>query len=216
MKFMKLGSKPDVFQAEGNSVRYVSSELSTDVIITVGEVKFYLHKKSLAIQILLSPVSFLLSQSVPEMARPIHDGLYRAIDIYLKVRAAAGAQGLNNHPREDSNSLTNTEEDWEKTLPDEGKSLRKHMSQLKVTVGNVPKQGKLTKKGSKNRESGVQMLRSKSRRIFDKLWVVSKGHGNAESRSSETSGSSPSPTSMIPGEPKSSGLSLRNGRHSIS
>ncbi|XP_057510290.1 BTB/POZ domain-containing protein NPY1-like [Actinidia eriantha] len=207
----------------------------------------------------------LLSQSVPEMARPIHDGLYRAIDIYLKehpnltkaerkkisgmmdvkkltmdasmhaaqnerlplrvvvqvlyfeqVRAAAGAQGLNNHSREDSNSLTNTEEDWEKTLPDEGKSLRKHTSQLKVTVGNVPKLGKLTKKGSKNRESGVQMLRSKSRRIFDKLWVVSKGHGNAENRSSETSGSSPSPTSMIPGEPKSSGSSLRNGRHSIS
>ncbi|PQQ21021.1 BTB/POZ domain-containing protein NPY1 [Prunus yedoensis var. nudiflora] len=44
MKFMKLGSKPDAFQADGKSIRYVSSELATDVIINVGEVKFYLHK----------------------------------------------------------------------------------------------------------------------------------------------------------------------------
>ncbi|KAI0518736.1 hypothetical protein KFK09_006172 [Dendrobium nobile] len=44
MKFMKLGSKPDLFQSEGNNVRFVSSELATDVIIIVDEVKFYLHK----------------------------------------------------------------------------------------------------------------------------------------------------------------------------
>ena len=35
----------------------------------------------------LSLSSFVaLSQSIPEFARPNHDGLYRAIDIYLKVR----------------------------------------------------------------------------------------------------------------------------------
>lgn len=28
---------------------------------------------------------FDLSQMIPELARPIHDGLYKAIDIYLKV-----------------------------------------------------------------------------------------------------------------------------------
>ncbi|KAJ6383073.1 hypothetical protein OIU77_031488 [Salix suchowensis] len=44
MKFMKLGSKPDAFQARGKSVRYVASELETDVTINVGEVKFNLHK----------------------------------------------------------------------------------------------------------------------------------------------------------------------------
>ncbi|KAK9165966.1 hypothetical protein Scep_001157 [Stephania cephalantha] len=44
MKFMKLGSKPDSFQTDGNNVRYVASELATDIIVTVGDVKFYLHK----------------------------------------------------------------------------------------------------------------------------------------------------------------------------
>ncbi|KAF8019937.1 hypothetical protein BT93_G0583 [Corymbia citriodora subsp. variegata] len=44
MKFMKLGSKPDTFQNEGDNVRYVSSELATDITVSVGSVKFYLHK----------------------------------------------------------------------------------------------------------------------------------------------------------------------------
>ncbi|XP_010272334.1 PREDICTED: BTB/POZ domain-containing protein NPY2-like [Nelumbo nucifera] len=44
MKFMKLGSKPDSFQTEGNNVRYVATELATDIIVNVGDVKFYLHK----------------------------------------------------------------------------------------------------------------------------------------------------------------------------
>ncbi|PAN21585.1 hypothetical protein PAHAL_3G478400 [Panicum hallii] len=44
MKYMKLGSKPDVFQTDGNSIRFVTTELATDIVITVGDVKFYLHK----------------------------------------------------------------------------------------------------------------------------------------------------------------------------
>ncbi|KAJ1690177.1 hypothetical protein LUZ63_014332 [Rhynchospora breviuscula] len=44
MKYMKLGSKPDVFQNDGNNTRFVATELATDIIITVGEVKFFLHK----------------------------------------------------------------------------------------------------------------------------------------------------------------------------
>ncbi|XP_051137664.1 BTB/POZ domain-containing protein NPY2 [Andrographis paniculata] len=45
MKFMKLGSKPDSFQADGNTnIRYVASELATDVVVHIGDVKFYLHK----------------------------------------------------------------------------------------------------------------------------------------------------------------------------
>ncbi|KAK4733506.1 hypothetical protein R3W88_007767 [Solanum pinnatisectum] len=44
MKYMKLGSKPDQFQTEGDSIRYVAAELATDMVINVGDVKFYLHK----------------------------------------------------------------------------------------------------------------------------------------------------------------------------
>lgn len=44
MKFMKLGSKPDSFQTDGNNVRYVATELATDITVNVGDVKFYLHK----------------------------------------------------------------------------------------------------------------------------------------------------------------------------
>ncbi|KAG5245751.1 phototropic-responsive NPH3 family protein [Salix suchowensis] len=44
MKFMKLGSKPDSFQADGDNIRYVATELATDVVVNVGDVKFYLHK----------------------------------------------------------------------------------------------------------------------------------------------------------------------------
>ncbi|KAK4262391.1 hypothetical protein QN277_027957 [Acacia crassicarpa] len=44
MKFMKLGSKPDSFQTDGDNIRYVANELATDIVINVGNVKFYLHK----------------------------------------------------------------------------------------------------------------------------------------------------------------------------
>ncbi|KAG5028938.1 hypothetical protein AAZX31_05G097100 [Glycine max] len=44
MKFMKLGSKPDSFQSEGDNIRYVAAELATDIVINVGNVKFHLHK----------------------------------------------------------------------------------------------------------------------------------------------------------------------------
>ncbi|XP_051184269.1 phototropic-responsive NPH3 family protein NPY4 [Lolium perenne] len=43
MKYMKLGAKPDALQTEGN-IRCVATELATDILITVGDVKFYLHK----------------------------------------------------------------------------------------------------------------------------------------------------------------------------
>ncbi|KAI9088905.1 hypothetical protein K1719_029184 [Acacia pycnantha] len=44
MKFMKLGSKPDSFQTDGDNIRYVATELTSDIVINVGNVKFYLHK----------------------------------------------------------------------------------------------------------------------------------------------------------------------------
>ncbi|XP_030482883.2 BTB/POZ domain-containing protein NPY1 [Cannabis sativa] len=192
-----------------------------------------------------------LSKSIPESARPIHDGLYKAIDTYLKehhsltksdkkkicglmdvkklttnasmhaaqnerlplrvvvqvlffeqVRASAAAAqpAVNNHPRDASPSATNTdEEECEKP----------------AVAAQKCKNGKLAKKSSKNSRSGLQLLPSRSRRIFDKLWAVGKG-GHVENRSSETSASSQSPTSLVPGDAKSSGSSSRQRRHSIS
>ncbi|XP_020550548.1 BTB/POZ domain-containing protein NPY1 isoform X2 [Sesamum indicum] len=205
-----------------------------------------------------------LSRSIPESARPIHDGLYGAIDIYLKehknltkserkslcglmdvkkltteasmhaaqneqlplrvvvqvlffeqVRSAAGAHALNNsHNAMDP--PRNTQENWGKSAPENRKSLRKQMDEMKVKDEELLKNGKLAKRGSKNRASGAQLLPSRSRRIFDKLWIVGKGLANGENKSSETSASSQSPTSMIQGETKSSGSSSRQRRHSIS
>uniref|UniRef100_A0A5B6ZLZ0 Putative BTB/POZ domain-containing protein NPY4 n=1 Tax=Davidia involucrata TaxID=16924 RepID=A0A5B6ZLZ0_DAVIN len=44
MKFMKLGSKPDSFQTDGDNIRYVATELATDIVVNIGDVKYYLHK----------------------------------------------------------------------------------------------------------------------------------------------------------------------------
>ncbi|CAN8229756.1 unnamed protein product [Cochlearia groenlandica] len=45
MKFMKLGSKPDTFESDGNKfVKYAVSDLDSDVTIIVGKVTFNLHK----------------------------------------------------------------------------------------------------------------------------------------------------------------------------
>lgn len=134
---------------------------------------------------------------------------------FEQVRAAAGVQALNNNnARDASNSTTNTDEEWEKAAGDDSKSLKKQMSLMKLKDDEPHKNGKLMKKNCKNIKSGVRLMPSRSRRIFDKLWVVGKGNGG--NRSSETSGSSQSPTSMVPGDTKSSGSSSRHRRHSIS
>ncbi|XP_078443055.1 phototropic-responsive NPH3 family protein NPY4-like [Wolffia australiana] len=44
MKFMKLGSKSDLFKDKPNSTRYVDCELRQDLVVNVGDVRFYLHK----------------------------------------------------------------------------------------------------------------------------------------------------------------------------
>ncbi|XP_015884048.3 BTB/POZ domain-containing protein NPY1 isoform X1 [Ziziphus jujuba] len=205
-----------------------------------------------------------LSTSIPDSARPIHDGLYKAIDIYLKehpslskadrkkvcslmdvkkltmdasmhaaqnerlplrvvvqvlffeqVRTSASARSVKDHPRDTSRSTTNTDEECEKPAAENCKSLKNQMmSQMKLNE-EFPTNGKLTKRNNKSSRSGVQLLPSRSRRIFDKLWAVGKG-GHGENKSSETSGSSQSPTSMAPGDTKSSGSSSRQRRHSIS
>ncbi|KAL0016532.1 hypothetical protein SO802_003601 [Lithocarpus litseifolius] len=204
-----------------------------------------------------------LSHTIPQSARLIHDGLYKAIDIYLKehpnltkverkkmcglmdvkklsmdasmhaaqnerlplrvvvqvlffeqVRASANVRSINNNPRDASHSTTNTDEESDRTAAESCRTLKKQMSQMRIKEEEFRKNGKLAKKNSKNGRSGIQLLPSRSRRIFDKLWVVGKGHG--DNKSSESSGSSQSPTSMAPGDTKSSGSSSRHRRHSIS
>ncbi|KAL2897634.1 BTB/POZ domain-containing protein NPY1 [Bienertia sinuspersici] len=216
----------------------------------------------------LTPSSFIeLSRSIPESARPIHDGLYRAVDMYLKghpdmskaekkqmcglmdvkkltmdasmhaaqnerlplrlvvqvlyfeqIRSANTTQTLNRTSNNTSSSTPNEEEEWDQRTLQSCKSVRKQMEKVKIEEnGELQSNAKLTvhKNSSKNSRSGAQLLPSRSRRIFDKLWGI--GKGNVESKSSETSGSSQSPTtSIVPGDTKSSGSSSRNRRHSIS
>ncbi|KMT16927.1 hypothetical protein BVRB_2g043970 [Beta vulgaris subsp. vulgaris] len=214
------------------------------------------------------PSSFIeLSRLIPESARPIHDGLYRAVDMYLKdhpdltkaekkqicglmdvkkftmdasmhaaqnerlplrlvvqvlyfeqMRSASTTQTLNRTSNNTSSSTPNEEEEWDQRTLESCKSLRKQIDKVKIQDNEeVQKNGKIMakKNNSKNSRSGAQLLPSRSRRIFDKLWGLGKGNG--ESKSSETSGSSQSPTtSIVPGDTKSSGSSSRHRRHSIS
>lgn len=68
---MKLGSKTDLFQTQGsNNVRYVATELASDVVINVGDMKFYLHKfpllsKSSRLQKLVSTANDIDIHDIP-------------------------------------------------------------------------------------------------------------------------------------------------------
>lgn len=135
---------------------------------------------------------------------------------FEQVRTSASARPGNHHPQDAPRSTTTTdEEECEKPAAENCKTLKNQMSQMKLNE-EFPSNGKLGKKKKKGSRSGVQLLPSRSRRIFDKLWAVGSKAGNGENRSSETSGSSQSPTSMVPGDIKSSGSSSRQRRHSIS
>ncbi|WOL01664.1 BTB/POZ domain-containing protein NPY4 [Canna indica] len=70
MKFMKLGSKPDSFQSKGPNIRFVQSELATDIIINVGEVIFHLHKFPLLSK--CSRIQNLVSTTMDDILDEIH------------------------------------------------------------------------------------------------------------------------------------------------
>lgn len=128
---------------------------------------------------------------------------------FEQVRAAASTRAFAS-PR----SLLNGDAEYEKTLGGSCHSLIRQTSRMKIKDDEFRRSVRLSKKSSKNSRSGMQLLPSRSRRIFDKLWNVGKGQG--ENKSSETSGGSNSPTSVVLGDTKSSGSSLRHQRHSIS
>ncbi|XP_021758047.1 BTB/POZ domain-containing protein NPY1-like [Chenopodium quinoa] len=245
------------------------SELALDrgsLLNVGGLVDAYLAE--IASDLCLAPSSFIeLARLIPESARPIHDGLYRAIDMYLKehpdltkaekkqicglmdvkkftmdasthaaqndrlplrvvvqvlyfeqMRSASTTQSLNRTSNITSSSTPNEDEDWDQRTLESCKSLRKQIDKVKIEDNEeLQRNGKMMakKNSSKNSRSGAQLVPSRSRRIFDKLWGMGKGNG--ESKSSETSGSSQSPTtSLVPGDTKSSGSSSRHRRHSVS
>ncbi|KAK8602611.1 hypothetical protein V6N13_057758 [Hibiscus sabdariffa] len=210
----------DLYVAK-NEARCTEFVLAHGSLLSVGKlIDEYLEE--IASDPNLSLANFVeLSRSIPEFARPVHDGLYKAIDMYLKEHPS-----LTKAERKDLCGLMDvkklTLDASMHAAQNERLPLRvvvqvlffEQMSQVKINKDESQKTSKLAKNNSKNSKSGVQLLPSRSRRIFDKLWGFGKGH--IENGSSETSKSSQSPTSMIPGDTKSSGSSSRNRRHSIS
>ncbi|GKB03773.1 BTB/POZ domain-containing protein NPY3-like protein [Tanacetum coccineum] len=121
MKFMKLGSKPDLFQSSGENTRYVAAELATDIVVNVCNIKFYLHKfpllsKSARLQKL---VSSLIDESGNEIE--IHDipggpgafeicakfcyGMTVTLNAYNVAAARCAAEYLEMHENVDKGNL---------------------------------------------------------------------------------------------------------------
>ncbi|XP_060963092.1 BTB/POZ domain-containing protein NPY2 [Cannabis sativa] len=113
MKFMKLGSKPDSFQNEGKNVRYVPSELATDITVIVGDVKFNLHKfpllsKSVYLQKLVATASDESTEGVDisdipggaeafEICAKFCYGMTVTLNPHNVVAARCGAEYLGMH-----------------------------------------------------------------------------------------------------------------------
>uniref|UniRef100_A0A1D1YAW7 BTB/POZ domain-containing protein NPY1 n=2 Tax=Anthurium amnicola TaxID=1678845 RepID=A0A1D1YAW7_9ARAE len=205
-----------------------------------------------------------LAGSIPVAARPVHDGLYAAIDIYLmghpgltkaekkrlcslmdvkklstdacvhaaqnerlplrvvvqvlffeQVRTAAGGMVVSSNGDLHCGTRSAAKiEDWERPAPEDYSSTKKQSKSADMAENECSKTEKKTSNSCKNRGNGF-MLPSRSRRIFDRLWVGKVKVDN--NRSSETSGSSQSPPpSQNPRETKSSSLTPRQRRYSVS
>ncbi|XP_048337527.1 BTB/POZ domain-containing protein NPY2 [Ziziphus jujuba] len=122
MKFMKLGSKPDAFQTDENNVRYVASELASDITVIVGDVKFYLHKfpllsKSSHLQKLVATSNEENSDevyisSIPgghaafEICAKFCYGMIVTLNAYNVVAARCAAEFLGMHETVEKGNLT--------------------------------------------------------------------------------------------------------------
>ncbi|KAG5035134.1 hypothetical protein JHK87_010044 [Glycine soja] len=70
-------------------------------------------------------------------------------------------------------SPMNRDEGYETTTGDSCQAtLKNHISHLRIKDEELHKNGKLSKKNSKNNKTDIQLLPLRSRRIFDKLWSV--------------------------------------------
>lgn len=121
MKFMKLGSKPDSFQTEGNNIRYVATELATDIVFNVGDVKFYLHKfpllsKSARLQKLVAATNDdnsdeMLIQDIPggpaafEICAKFCYGMTVTLNAYNVVAARCAAEYLEMYETVEKGNL---------------------------------------------------------------------------------------------------------------
>ncbi|KAK1410320.1 hypothetical protein QVD17_36855 [Tagetes erecta] len=121
MKFMKLGSKPDLFQSSDDNTRYVAAELATDIVVNVGSYKFYLHKfpllsKSARLQ---SMLAFSSDENASEL--DLHDipggpsafeicakfcyGMTVTLNAYNVVSARCAAEYLEMHESVEKGNL---------------------------------------------------------------------------------------------------------------
>lgn len=120
MKFMKLGSKPDSFQADGDNIRYVATELATDIVINIGGVKFSLHKfpllsKSEHLQKLVASTSDdgdeILIQEIPggpaafEICAKFCYGMTVTLNAYNVVAARCAAEYLEMYESVEKGNL---------------------------------------------------------------------------------------------------------------
>ncbi|KAI5588856.1 hypothetical protein BDE02_05G124100 [Populus trichocarpa] len=120
MKFMKLGSKPDSFQADGDNIRYVATELATDIVIDIGGVKFSLHKfpllsKSEHLQKLVASTSDdgdeILIQEIPggpaafEICAKFCYGMTVTLNAYNVVAARCAAEYLEMYESVEKGNL---------------------------------------------------------------------------------------------------------------
>ncbi|XP_042389176.1 BTB/POZ domain-containing protein NPY4-like isoform X1 [Zingiber officinale] len=121
MKYMKLGSKPDAFQADGNNIRFVASELAADIVINVGDVKFYLHKfpllsKSLRLQKLVAATNEDSNDEIDipdipggpaalEVCAKFCYGMIVTLNAYNVVAARCAAEYLEMHETVEKGNL---------------------------------------------------------------------------------------------------------------
>ncbi|CAL9083602.1 unnamed protein product [Musa textilis] len=263
-KFMvHVSSSHDINFVDKSESRFVEINTEDKTLLPLGKlVDGYLAEIASDPNLAIS--SFVdLIKSIPDAARPGHDGLYMAIDIYLKehpnlskaekkricglmdvkklsaeasihaaqnellplrvvvqvlfferLKASTGVSApTSDAPRDASMSRATLEEDWEGRASEHHNSLKQQLGSLKIKGDKCRNSDAMKCRSTKEKSSGL-LLPSRSRRIFDKLWV---GKGQGETiKSSETSGSSQSPPICVkPGEAKSSGSSRRM-RYSIS
>ncbi|CAH8328406.1 unnamed protein product [Eruca vesicaria subsp. sativa] len=221
--------------------RYKEFVLGNGVLLSVGR----LIDAYLASNRDLTLSSFVeLSELIPEAARPIHDGLYKAIDTFLKehpeltksekkrlcglmdvrkLTSEASAHAAQNERlplrvvvqvlyfeqlRANHSPVGSVAASSHSPIP----PVKKAEQSIVVVEEEATKKVGLSKKsrGSKSTRSGggPQLMPSRSRRIFEKIWP---GKLESSNKSSEvSSGSSQSP------QAKSSSSSSRRRRHSIS
>ncbi|GLT53694.1 hypothetical protein SLA2020_269490 [Shorea laevis] len=100
------------------------------------------------------------------------------------------------------------------TAAENFRTLKKQMSQMRIKGDELQKKRIWLRRTAKTAEVACSCCNPVSRRIFDKLWAVGKGH--SDNQSFETFGSSQSPTSLVPGDTNRQLQLSRHKRHSIS